>query len=411
MDSLSDERRILQYLRERFRRASERIVFHEPPDDPKFTPWRASAAELAKYRFPEEPDRPAQPGLHRLWQEFLAPPEDGIFTGVQGALAPFGAVVVSPRRASAAPRLRKESSGNWSGAYAKPARGASFRRVFGHWTVPKVSPPGNAAPNTSYVSSTWIGLDGQRQYRHSSLPQVGSEQIAGQRPPGRLRDYNLWVQWWERDDLGLPMVLTHPLKDGDAVRTILTVLSPTLVRFHLRVNDVFIAAIDLPAPSSAETPPVEYRVSGATAEWIMERPSPLVAPGIPGPPYELPVFGEADLFGCVAEAVDPFGRQSEFDLNPGHLITMKGALAAPRRRRRLVTATSHAAQAPGGAGRLRGGALTRSHAQAKPGSTGTRSASARRFVSAAMPTTASSSPYCASVIPLGAGGAVWLAMQ
>ena len=45
------------------------------------------------------------------------------------------------------------------------------------------------------------------------------------------------------------------------------------------------------------------------------------------------------------------------------------------------------------------------------GSTGTRSASASRLVSAAMATTASSSPCMASVMPLARAAAVWLAMQ
>ena len=53
----------------------------------------------------------------------------------------------------------------------------------------------------------------------------------------------------------------------------------------------------------------------------------------------------------------------------------------------------------------------RSSAGSSAGSSGTRSASASRLVSAAMPTMASSSPRIASVIPLARAEAVWLAVQ
>lgn len=321
----------------------KRTKFHDPPRDPLFDPLIATPQQLDAVHFPAKPDRRLFPRFHASWTAFFTPPPGVAFRYMTGALqpAPADPIVLSPRWGPVGGKLRKESSGNWSGAYVKPSHGASLRQVAGRWKVPTVSRPGNALPNTSYVSSTWIGFDGQRQYRHSSLPQIGTEQIAGPLPKDRASPYNAWVQWWEREHQLGPRLLTITVQPGDDVYVMLSVLSPTVglsftvVRFHLRVGAVILGAFDVTAPSSLEVPPVQYQVSGATAEWIMERPSPLETPGVP---YDLPAYAPFNFEQCAAVAEDPFGTRFEVGLSPGHPIRMKDLPPDPRRRRTISVA-------------------------------------------------------------------------
>jgi hypothetical protein len=76
---------------------------------------------------------------------------------------------------------RYETSPNWSGAYITPKRSRMFTEVHGSWQVPTPSPPvdgkGSPPADGDYRSSAWIGLDGQRRYLNSSLPQIGTSQF------------------------------------------------------------------------------------------------------------------------------------------------------------------------------------------------------------------------------------------
>lgn len=318
----------------------QRTKFHDPPLG-LFDPLNANPQQLEAVYFPEKPDRTLLPQVHASWTAFFTPPPGVAFRYIKGALLPApDPIVLSPRWGPVGGKLRKESSGNWSGAYVKPSHGASLRQVAGRWSVPTVSLPGSALPNTSYISSTWIGFDGQRRYRHSSLPQIGTEQIAGPLPKDRASPYSAWVQWWERDHQLGPRQLNIAVQPGDDVHAMLSVLPSTVVpfmvvRFHVRVGAVILGAFDVTAPSSLEVPPVQYQVSGATAQWIMERPSPLETPGLP---YDLPAYAQFNFEQCAAVAEDPFGRQFEVGLSPGHTIRMKDAPPDPRRRRTISVA-------------------------------------------------------------------------
>ena len=72
---------------------------------------------------------------------------------------------------------RRESSLNWSGAYVTPRNGRQFTEVHGRWEVPAVAVPSGTSGSPEFRSSIWIGLDGQRRYFDSSLPQIGTAQV------------------------------------------------------------------------------------------------------------------------------------------------------------------------------------------------------------------------------------------
>jgi hypothetical protein len=68
-----------------------------------------------------------------------------------------------------------------------------------------------------------------------------------------------------------------PVRPGDTVLCSLVVISPSIVRFSLknqRTKCVF-GPIDVQAPvrNRPGAPPVQVKITGATAEWITERPT------------------------------------------------------------------------------------------------------------------------------------------
>src|SRR5262249_43281738 len=109
---------------------------------------------------------------------------------------------------------RRESSLNWSGLYITPRNGRQFTQIHGSWVVPGVSPPPGTSGGLEFRSSIWIGLDGQRRYFDSSLPQIGTAQFlnAPSDPP-----FSVWCQWWLRENplTYRPIPLTLPIQQGD----------------------------------------------------------------------------------------------------------------------------------------------------------------------------------------------------
>ena len=70
---------------------------------------------------------------------------------------------------------------------------SQFMQIWGVWTIPgnlKLPPaPFQGPPGIDYVCSNWIGLDGQRLYLDSSLPQIGTSRLCRQRKaPSRRMD-------------------------------------------------------------------------------------------------------------------------------------------------------------------------------------------------------------------------------
>ena len=79
-----------------------------------------------------------------------------------------------------------ETSTNWSGAYVTSNRFKKFVQIWGFWRVPEhldLPPLGKTVtrPGLPYTCSNWIGLDGQRRYFNSSLPQMGTSQLCYRR--------------------------------------------------------------------------------------------------------------------------------------------------------------------------------------------------------------------------------------
>ncbi len=157
-------------------------------------------------------------------------------------------------------RGRGESSRNWSGAYITPRNGRQFTELHARWEVPLVMAPPMSG-GAEYRSSTWIGLDGQRRYLDSSLPQIGTAQFVN---PSSGPPFFTWWQWWLRDNAQTykPSQLNVAVAPGERVLASLRVLSETQVHFIIENRDTAaIATFTMAAPTDTSTS-IQARVSG-----------------------------------------------------------------------------------------------------------------------------------------------------
>ena len=225
-----------------------------------------------------------------------------------------------------------KSSRNWSGAYIQPHHGNVFTDVAGIWTIPEITNPIGPSGGLPPASSIWVGLDGQRHYFNSTLPQIGTRQEFDAH--GAIKYWG-WYQWWMRDEPStytpsqIPIILTG----NDTVFSIVQVQSPTKVVVAMaKLNPpVEFWSVSKDAPSSA-------RISGATAEWVVERPSPKDAPEMLNP---LPGSDPIVFKSCVARAATTFNAPIGVlqNLDGAQLIQMFEPRPNPARTIRLARAT------------------------------------------------------------------------
>lgn len=299
-----------------------------PPDI--FVPSREPDNILASFGLPTLNAMASNPKATAFRRAYLRGAVDGrphqyMPALAMADLAPDGAVI--PLAAPTAQPAQK--SVNWSGGYLMPRDGHSFASVMADWTVPTVSvPPGGTEPE--YRSSTWIGLDGQRSYLDSSLPQIGTRQRCTT-GSGATAEYGAWFQWWARGQVTEEEPLALPVAPGEVISAIITVFDETSVVCNLRnvTRDITLEAFKAFAPGPC-------RISGATAEWIMERPSPPKSDGWEA--YELPVYTPFAFTACIAESQAP-GSTALYDrdLEGSRLIRMYAIDTKPTRIRTIST--------------------------------------------------------------------------
>lgn len=201
-----------------------------------------------------------------------------------------------------------ETSLNWSGAYISPRDGRMFSEVHASWKVPKVKPPTNHPADAEYDSSAWIGLDGQRRYRDSSLPQIGTSHHVTVSKYDVSIGYTAWWQWWLRDDWNPPpVVIPLTVRPDDEILCSLYVVSETEVKFVIKnqcTGDLCIPFV-FPQPKTyldEPRPAGPSRVSGATAQWVLERPTKWGTEASKDGPelYDLPNYGTIEFTDCLA---------------------------------------------------------------------------------------------------------------
>jgi hypothetical protein len=295
--------------------------FFDPPDD--FNPLEANPDELGQYGIPPQPDAEAAPEHFKLWMKLFAPP-------LRFETAEFSFQAAGTRlnpRGPVAYRTRHEASANWSGAYITPKHDRMFTELFGSWYVPNPSPPataGGLSAHDEFRSSTWIGLDGQRRYRNSSLPQIGTAQFVRVVDGQPVRTFKTWWQWWMRGQRNPPVTLSLKIRPGDLVTCSLIVVDRRTVRFFIknRTTGIHLKPFQRNPPSPALT------ISGATAEWVMERPTHLSSDKL----YPLPQYDSLHFSDCLAIAAHAPGERGHEEMLPGaRLIDMYEVREHPHR--------------------------------------------------------------------------------
>ena len=269
-----------------------------------------SPEQLEQYGLPPRPDPVTQPLLREVWDRAFGKPVILDHFSVDERL--IDDVRYRPQVRRVYERLvtatRFETSRNWSGAYITANRGKHFIQIWAFWTIPgNLKLPPGGPPGIDYVCSNWIGLDGQRLYFDSSLPQIGTQSTL--QANGTIKA-EAWTQWWARDLLTNkpPLPLPAPFKvvPGNHVAAVLTVIDPQTVNCVM-VNLSLLTGISVMATSPPVILPDKTiampEVAGATAEWVVERPAvypPLVDPS--GDPQldNFPDYGETEFDFCLA---------------------------------------------------------------------------------------------------------------
>ncbi|NJO37558.1 MAG: hypothetical protein HC871_07980 [Rhizobiales bacterium] len=224
-----------------------------------------------------------------------------------------------------------------------------FTEIHGQWRIPptieRSLPPAVAFPDRSYQCSIWIGLDGQRRYYQSSLPQIGiSQTLPGDIIGGTVPTYEAWWQWWDRkgDAAGNPMKpqpITEIAIDAghEIMCSLIVVNAAPPAQVKLIIKNQTTGDLVGPFPGYAPERCIPLTVSGATAEWITERPS--IWPT--DKQYNFPNYGYVDFQDCIAVQAHPDGGDSEErNLLGARLIDMRETRPGPPRTAKIsITGT------------------------------------------------------------------------
>jgi hypothetical protein len=258
----------------------ERITPFPAPEQRRFNPGEMSTEELLRLGLPPRPDATRHKLARELWDRAFSKEVTLVpFVFDEVKLQSIGYELLN-RQVDAMPieETRFETSSNWSGAYITANRGRHFMQVWGVWNVPEHvdMPPGNyqGPAYLPYVCSNWIGLDGQRLYLDSSLPQIGTASTLD--PLGGPSIVAAWIQWWARGSpITVPMPIGLTVNPGDTVLAILTARNPQTVdcvMTNLTTGDVMPANATAPPVPMPDGSTIYPSIAGATAEWIVERP-------------------------------------------------------------------------------------------------------------------------------------------
>ena len=329
-------RQVPQWLIEQLR---ERFKPFPAPKERTFAPAEKSVEELLEIGLPPKPDAAKQPRMRELWEKAFGKEVTVVpFVFDVAALSTFPYELLDRQvDEMAVQKTRFETSSNWSGAYITANWDRQFMQVSGVWTVPELLdlPPGEYQGPTGlpYVCSNWIGLDGQRRYLDSSLPQMGTAttlNLPG--PPTTLT----WTQWWARGTgTTIPLPMGLAVNPGDQVLSILTAINPQTVVFlmtnltTLHFMPVLGTAPPVTLPDGSTVIP---SIAGATAEWIVERPRIVGS----SDQCNFPNYHATDFSYCNAVEANEVNIASllggvEQELRGERLIRMFDVLSNPQR--------------------------------------------------------------------------------
>jgi hypothetical protein len=293
------DERVLDDLQRRF-------TGFEVPAQP-IKPADIDAKRLRRLGLPPRPGHAAPGILRRVWErgfgKTLVLRSFAFDPMVRGRIKTSTYRISSQRANRLSPAASPlDTSRNWAGAYLTANGGRQFAQIWGVWKTPETlrfpAPPNSGTPGLPYACSHWIGLDGQRRYLDASLPQVGTVSLL--QANGTVTT-EAWTQWWTRDAAhNAPTYLPLPLAPGDEVLCVLTAIDArrvVAVVVNLSTSPpVGIAVQYVPQTVEIGGQMISPKITGATAEWIVERPSIVGGSDI----YNFPNYDTAEFDLCVA---------------------------------------------------------------------------------------------------------------
>jgi hypothetical protein len=298
-----------------------------------FRPLEASQEELKKFSFPKRPDPALQPAEYAFWQEMFASPLE--FEVFDFEILPLFDI---QSRGFFGQLPRRQTSLNWSGAYIAPRDGTVFSSIWGKFQVPTPNQPPGGGAGEKYSSSTWIGFDGQRRYYRSTLPQIGTAQNIDPSTGVPTRSFFAWWQWWVRDvsSQRYPITLTSPtIHAGDLIMCFMQVADDRAGVSFVITNLTTGRAVQFFQASPQIDGASPFKVPGATAEWVMERPADAPNPTL----LQLPDYGTVDFRNCGAMAINvDTGAIVERTLSAAKLIDMYVVKQTPERTAKISIA-------------------------------------------------------------------------
>jgi Peptidase A4 family len=311
-----------------------------------FDPSTATADQLMKFGLPPKPDPECQPLLRRAWDIGFGKPLRLQAFEVERDLVEQSEYRLFEKNVAKVSFEGNnfEISSNWSGAYITANQDRHFLQIWGIWTIPdnlRMPPPHLQGPaGIPYVCANWIGLDGQRLYLDSSLPQMGTVSVL---QSDNTTTAQAWTQWWARDSVDpAPVPLAFSVTPGDRILSVLTASDPTTVNC-IMVNltpsppTAIVAQAIAPTVVLRGGTNVQPSIAGATAEWIVERPRvPNPQPGQPPTAYNFADYGQTEFELCLAVEGDSVDTASLFaglpqELQGARRIRMFDVLVNPAR--------------------------------------------------------------------------------
>ena len=287
--------------------AARRVTAFAVPEQ-LLDPCQASPGELQRFGLPPRPDALAQPGPRRAWDRAFGQPIRLLPFVRQDDLQARVTYRLHPRRqkAQAVAQTRFESSSNWSGAYVSPTEGRGFVQVWGAWTVPD----GLRVPPPPFEGRPWQGLQGgglDRAGTGSGATSTARCRRSARRPylsrtarGGRKRG----CSGGRATRMSLQLViLPLPVAPGQPVLCVLTVLDAQLVNcvaVNLGTSPVTAQAVSIVPPmaklNGEGSGTARPSVTGATAEWVVERPRDVDLPRF----ENFPDYGQTRFDLCLA---------------------------------------------------------------------------------------------------------------
>jgi hypothetical protein len=267
--------------------------FIKPPADGTDL-LRAADDDLHLHGLPHRPDPNSLPNAARAWlkvmrriKRFVVPQlterHDFVFRPIR------------PARAASGTPSDVSTTSNWGGLVMTDA--PPYRQAWGSWTIPQIQiPPGGTDP--SYSCAIWVGLGGY--LNDDNLLQAGTAQAVG---AGGAGECFAWYEWYPAP----PIMLTG--FDVQAGHTIAVFVGEyddgsgrgVVGMANLVTGDAIpMTVIPLPVVDASGNTinPAIKAPSGASAEWIVERPD--LGNGGSETYAELPDFGEVNFTHAAA---------------------------------------------------------------------------------------------------------------